>query len=238
MTDTTSQTPATTAAATVDTRMMAITHTAHRRGIGLAAGLVRAVNAGDRRRVDIITEHVTLCLALLDHHLALEDTLLWPLLREREPPAATVLLERTVRGHEQVTDLLERARALLPAWRRTADPGDAAALAAALDDLAVAVSAQFDAEETDLMPLLTRTVTAHEWSTFVERGAEPVPASMMSVILGMLLYEADPAAVTAAFPTVPAPLRRLLLAGANRSFRRYATTIHATPTPPRSTDRR
>ena len=237
MTDTTSRTPGTTPAATVDTRMMAITHTAHRRGIGLAAGLVRAVNAGDRRRVDIITEHVTLCLALLDHHLALEDTLLWPLLREREPPAATVLLERTVRGHEQVTDLLERARALLPAWRRTADPGDAAALAAGLDDLAVAVSAQFDAEETDLMPLLTRTVTAHEWSTFVERG-EPVPASMMSVILGMLLYEADPAAVTAAFPTVPAPLRRLLLASANRSFRRYATTIHATPTPPPSTDRR
>ena len=238
MTDTTSQTPGTTPAATVDTRMMAITHTAHRREIGLAAGLVRAVNAGDRRRVDIIAEHVTLCLALLDHHLALEDTLLWPLLREREPPAATVFLERTVRGHEQLTDLLERARALLPAWRRTADPGDAAALAAGLDDLAVAVSAQFDAEETDLMPLLTRTVTAHEWSTFVERGAEPVPASMMSVVLGMLLYEADPAAVTATFPTVPAPLRRLLLASANRSFRRYATTIHATATPARSTDRR
>ena len=67
MTDTTSQTPGTTPAATVDTRMMAITHTAHRREIGLAAGLVRAVNAGDRRRVDIIAEHVTLCLALLDH---------------------------------------------------------------------------------------------------------------------------------------------------------------------------
>ena len=130
MTDTTSQTPGTTPAATVDTRMMSITHTAHRREIGLAAGLVRAVNAGDRRRVDIIAEHVTLCLALLDHHLALEDTLLWPLLREREPPAATVLLERTVRGHEQVTDLLERAapsyppgaepqiRATPPRWRQ------------------------------------------------------------------------------------------------------------------------
>jgi hypothetical protein len=90
-------------------------------------------------------------------------------------------------------------------------------------------SAQFDAEETDLLPLLTRTVTDHEWAAFVERGAEPVPASMMSVVLGMLLYEADPAAVTAAFPAVPSPLRRLLLASANRSFRRYATTIHGTP---------
>ena len=43
MTDTTSQTPATTPAATVDTRMLAITHTAHRRETRLAAGLVRAV---------------------------------------------------------------------------------------------------------------------------------------------------------------------------------------------------
>ena len=89
MTDTTSQTPGTTPAATVDTRMLAITHTAHRRETGLAAGLVRAVRTGDRRRVDIIAEHVTLCLALLDHHLALEAALLWPRLRERasrQPP--------------------------------------------------------------------------------------------------------------------------------------------------------
>jgi hypothetical protein len=55
----------------------------------------------------------------------------------------------------------------------------------------------------------------------------------MSVVLGMLLHEADPDAVAGAFPSVPSPLRRLLVAGANRSFRRYATTIHGTPTPGR-----
>lgn len=214
-----------------DVRMLVVTHVAHRRETRLAAGVVRAVPAGDRRRAGVVADHVTLCLGLLEHHLALEDELLWPPVLQRGPDGTSRLVDAARARHGEVTDRLERARALVPAWRRTADLADAAPLATALDELAAAATAAFDGEEAELVPLLTRCITPAEFARFVERGAEPVPASMMSVVLGMLLYEADPDAVAAAFPAVPTPLRRLLVAGANRSFRRYATTIHATATP-------
>jgi hypothetical protein len=217
---------------TVDLRMLVAIHSAHRRETGLAAGVVRAVPEGDRRRAAVVADHVTLCLTLLEHHLALADELLWPRLRERGPDGADALAAAAVRRAGEVLERLEQARALVPRWRHDAREAHAAPLAHALDDLAAAVSAQVDAD-ADLVPLLARCLTEREWAAFVERGAEPVPASMMSVVLGMLLHEADPDAVAGAFPAVPAPLRRLLAAGAHRSFRRYSTTIHGAPVPGR-----
>jgi hypothetical protein len=48
----------------------------------------------------------------------------------------------------------------------------------------------------------------------------------------MMLYEGDRDAIAGELQKVPAPIRMLLPPLGRRAFRRYARTIHGTPTPP------
>ena len=74
-----------TASTGIDTREMVVVHTAFRREIGAAPGLVRGVAAGDRARAHVVGDHVGLLLEMLHHHHVGEDDLLWPKLLERVP---------------------------------------------------------------------------------------------------------------------------------------------------------
>ena len=75
----------TTTAPGVDTRDMLVVHNAVRREWGLAPGLVRAVEAGDTRRAEVVAGHLDLQAAMLQHHHEGEDRVLWPVLLPRVP---------------------------------------------------------------------------------------------------------------------------------------------------------
>jgi len=228
-------------AAPTDVRMMTVAHTSYRREIGLSPQLVRTVPVGDADRLTAVADHVTLCVQMLAHHHALEAELLWPALTERLPQQLLPVV-RLVRSQQSAdADLIAQVHTQVAAWR-TAGPSQAAeaagALARTLTGLSTDLADHFDAEESHLLPLLAKVITRGEWATFTRRGTEPIPAGLLPTALGMLLYEGDPDVVAAELRQVPRPLRRLLTAQADRSFRRYAVRIHGTATPPRGVGRR
>ena len=58
-------------------------HSAFRRELGLAPGLLRSVEHGDRIRAGIVAVHLDFVDRFLHHHHTVEDDLLWPKLLHR-----------------------------------------------------------------------------------------------------------------------------------------------------------
>lgn len=214
-----------------DVRMMTVAHSAFRREFTLAARLVHRAQPGDRHRIAIVADHLTLSLDLLRHHDELEDELLWPTLATRVAPDLAPIVRLMAVQHAAIAEYIARAERLVATWRQSASDTTTATLAATLASLADVLTTHLDTEEANALPLLAQYLTQAEWAAFTGRGLDGVPPSMRSVVLGMMLYDGDPDAVTAAMAAMPWPLRRLMLAAARRSFAGYAHTIHGTNTP-------
>jgi hypothetical protein len=216
-----------------DVRMMQVVHSSFRRELGLSPAAVRAVAGGDRRRTSIVAGHTTLFLSLLHHHHTIEDDLLWEVLIARVPDELAPLVHVMQSQHEQVAALLEQAHEALGAWRRTASASDGEALAGILSSMCAALFEHLHAEETHLLPVMARHITAGEWEEFTAQGMSSISKRLMFLGFGMMLYEGDPEVIGIEMGKLPAPLRRLLPPLGRRSFRRYARRVHGTPTPPR-----
>lgn len=216
-----------------DVRMMQVAHSNFRRELGLSPAAVRAVADGDRRRTWLVADHVTLFLSLLHHHHSIEDDLLWAVLLERAPAELAPLVHLMQSQHEQVATLLEQAHPALDTWRRTAAAADGQALAGILTGLCAALFEHLHAEETHLLPIMARHVTAEEWEEFTAQGMSSIPKKLMFLGFGMMLYEGEPEVIGIELGKLPAPLRRLLPPLGRRAFRRYARRIHGTPAPAR-----
>ncbi|MFG1703622.1 hemerythrin domain-containing protein [Nonomuraea sp. M3C6] len=217
----------------IDVRMMRVAHSSFRRELGLSPAAVRAVAAGDRRRTSIVADHAALFLSLLHHHHSIEDDLLWAALLERVPGELAPLVHVMQSQHEHVAALLDQAHGALETWRRTAATPDGEALAEILSSLCTALFEHLHAEETHLLPIMARHITAEEWEEFTAQGMSSIPKRLMFLGFGMMLYEGDPEVIGIEMRKLPAPLRRLLPPLGRRAFRRYARRIHGTPTPPR-----
>ncbi|MCW2877538.1 MAG: Hemerythrin cation binding protein [Sphaerisporangium sp.] len=216
-----------------DVRMMRVAHTSFRRELGLSPAAVRGVTEGDRRRASIVADHATLFLSLLHHHHSIEDDLLWAALLERVPAELAPLVHVMQSQHEHVAALLDQAHAGIGTWRRTASTSDGEALAGILSDLCAALFEHLHAEETHLLPIMARHITAEEWEEFTVQGMSSIPKRLMFLGFGMMLYEGDPEVIGIELRKLPPPLRRLLPPLGRLAFRRYARRIHGTPTPPR-----
>jgi hemerythrin-like domain-containing protein len=213
--------------------MMRVAHSNFRRELGLSPAAVRAVADGDRRRTAIVADHTALFLSLLHHHHTIEDDLLWAALLERVPGELAPLVHVMQSQHEHVAALMDQAHPALDTWRRTASASDGEALAAILSGLCTALFEHLNAEETHLLPIMARHITAEEWEEFTVQGMSSIPKRLMFLGFGMMLYEGDPEAIQIEMRKLPAPLRRLLPPLGRRAYRRYARRIHGTPTPPR-----
>jgi hemerythrin-like domain-containing protein len=218
-----------------DVRMMAVAHTSFRRELKLAVPAVRRAPAGDHRRANRVADHVELFTGLVAHHHEIEDELLWDRLLERVPDEVAPLVHLMESQHETVHQLLDGCPALVAAWRDSASVADATRLADHLARLVAALCEHLAAEESRVLPLMARHVTASEWEEFTECGMESIPRSMVLTGFGMMLYEGDPEAIAPEIAKLPAPLRPVLPALGRWAFRRYARRMHGTPTPPRGT---
>lgn len=216
-----------------DVRMMKVAHTNFRRELGLSPAAVRAVADGDRRRTSIVADHVTLFLSLLHHHHSIEDDLLWAVLLERVPTELAPLVQVMQSQHEHVAVLIDQVQEQAGGWRRTARASDGETLAGTLSDLCTALFEHLHAEETHLLPIMARHITAEEWEEFTAQGMSSIPKRLMFLGFGMLLYEGDPQAIGIELGKLPPPLRRLLPPLGRRAYRRYARRIHGTSTPRR-----
>jgi hemerythrin-like domain-containing protein len=218
-----------TATTGIDTREMVVVHTAFRRELGAAPGLVRGVAAGDRARAEVVGAHVQLLLDMLHHHHVGEDELLWPKLHERLPGelAPTVLLMEG--QHELIAQELDVALAVLPGWRAEAGAGDRDELAAALERMHPLLVEHLAAEEEQILPLASRALTQAEWDELGERGMAAIPKPKLPMVFGMLMAEGDPEVLRAMIGHAPLVPRLVVPRIAPRAYGRYSRQVQGVP---------
>jgi hypothetical protein len=215
----------------VDTRDMIVVHVAFRREYRLAPELVRSVAPGDVARAGQVSDHLDLLNAMLHHHHAGEDRLLWPKLLERAPAELAPTVTLMEQQHGRIHDAMEQAGAATARWRDGAVAADRDQLAEALQQLYAALTEHLAAEEEHILPLASRCLTEAEWAQLGEEGMGGVAKSQLPLVFGMLQYEGDPEVIALMLAHAPRLPRLVMPILAPRAFRRYASRVHGTATP-------
>jgi hemerythrin-like domain-containing protein len=209
-----------------DTRDMLIVHAALLRELRLAPGLVETA---DERRIPLVADHVQFVLDLLHHHHEGEDRLLWPVLAARLGPGEgeTSAMEAQ---HAAIAALVEKGGRLVERWR--AAPASATdALVTTLRELHTAAQEHLRDEETTVLPLVERHVTAAEWHKVGEAAMASLPKPKLPMVTGMIAYGNDPGLVALLLAAAPLPVRLLMPRLGAAAYARYARRIHGTATP-------
>lgn len=214
-----------------DTRVMPVLHSAFRREFRLAGPLVRDVAPGDTARAEVVAAHLELLGLMLHHHHDIEDRLLWPLLLERVPEELAPIVHLMESQHDHVARIGERLATELPQWRATAAEEVRDRVAAAYDELYVALAEHLDAEEQRLLPIAARAVSQEEWDRMGEEGRDSAPPGHRSLTFGMFAYEGDPEGLALMLADAPPPVRWLVPRLGRRAYRRHALRVHGTATP-------
>lgn len=215
----------------VDTREMVAVHTAFRRELGLAPGLVRGTPVAGVRRARTVAGHVQLMTTLVRLHHAAEDRVLWPPLLERVPGELAAIVALMETQHERIQGQLDSVEDLLRSWTAEAGSGDREDLAQGIERLCDAMGEHLAAEEELLLPLASRYLTDAEWDRFGEEAIRDLPRSKGPLAFGMVMYEGDAEVIAAVLAKAPVLLRLLVPTLAPGAYRRYARRVHGTPTP-------
>lgn len=217
----------TTAQARPDTYDMIVVHNAFRHHFHALPGLIAGVAAGDVERARRLTAFLDeLNTGLHSHHTG-EDELLWPLLLDRAPVDAAIVL-RMEEQHERIAALADRAHHRAAAFADTADPSSRDQLATTLTALATALDEHMSEEETHILPLVEDVMTVPEWQALGERGREHMPKDRQLVFLGFLMQaasEADRGKYLTEMPLIARLAWRLL---GRRTFTREYREIYRT----------
>lgn len=192
-------------ATTCDASGMAMIHRYFRRGFGDAPVLVRGVKDRDREHAEAVAVHLeTLSVALHAHHQG-EDERLWMTLDERSP-ACRPHVARMREQHRAILAPLEDLDAALPEWRATGT--DPAAVLAALDGINAALGVHLSDEETNIVPVMERTITQKEVDWFSTHGRASTPKGQTWNVLGDIM-SSQPDGGAEFLHQLPAPARLL-----------------------------
>lgn len=172
-------------------REMVVIHRIFRREFRLLAALVRRVPPGHTDRARPVAEHLDFLLMGLHNHHSTEDDLLWPKLLDRATPH-TELVHRMQAQHEAVAAHVERATKLLAEWRDGPTAASSTELADTLTQLDTALREHLDDEESELLPLVSKHITAAEWAQLGQESFDKFPRSALPMMLGQVLEEASP----------------------------------------------
>jgi hypothetical protein len=196
--------------APADTTMMGIVHTALRRDLTrTTTALTAAYPPGGAQRA-ALSAHMIWMMDFLHGHHEGEDVGLWPLMRSSEPTACE-LLDQMEQDHARIAPEIERLRS---ATRRYAQDGADAARASmveALASLRSVLDPHLLREETEMMPIVSRTLTHARWEKF---NQDHYIKTKSKAELGheghWLIDSIDPAGYTIVVGNVP-PLPRFVL---------------------------
>lgn len=178
-----------TASARPDTYDMVVVHNAFRRHFRALPALVAGVAPGDVERARVLADFLAeLGTGLHSHHTG-EDELMWPLLLERAPMAAALIL-RLEEQHERIAELSTRAQRDAAEFATAAAPAARDRFAATATALATALDEHLAEEETHILSVVEQVMTVPEWRALGERGRAHVPKDRQLVFLGFLLHAA------------------------------------------------
>jgi iron-sulfur cluster repair protein YtfE (RIC family) len=184
------------------TDMFAV-HGVFRDTLGAAPGLVGGVALGDAERLALVANYYENVLSFLASHHDAEDTLVFPLLRER-CPGQGALLDRLHGEHEEAVKLMSKATGALAAW----PGGDAAAqseVADSLEDLRVQLEPHLDEEEAKGLSLCAENMSLEEWGALPGFGMAHFEGDKIWLILGLIRQRMNDAQRAAMLEHMPPP---------------------------------
>jgi iron-sulfur cluster repair protein YtfE (RIC family) len=196
--------------APADTAMMGIVHTALRRDLTRTTTTLTAAHPPGGAQRTGLSAHLIWMMDFLHGHHEGEDAGLWPLMRSLDP-AAGELLDQMEHDHAQIEPEIERLRS---ATRRYAvDGADPArdGVIEALASLRAVLDPHLHREETEMMPIVSRTLSHARWESF---NQEHYIKAKSTTELGReghwLIDSIDPAGYTIVVGNVP-PIPRFVL---------------------------
>jgi hypothetical protein len=205
-----------------DTRMMGIVHEALKRDLRRARDVLAADPAPRGRQREALGRHVRWMLDFLHAHHTSEDQGLWPLVRRRNPAAAT-LLDSMEADHARIAPAADAADVAARAYVATSSDGPRVELVRALDALLALLVPHLDREVAEAMPVVADSLTAREWDAVErEHNIKPKSVRQLAVEGHWLIEGADPESYAVVVHKVPLLLRLVLLHGFGRSYRREA----------------
>ena len=144
-------------------------HNEHCRVFRTLHRLVQGVADGDRGGAAEVARRLAAAVAALRRHTTSQDEIVWPAVLDRAP-ADSVLVLCAEEQHERIDRLLTRAQARTAAFVGAAAAIERARLTAALDALSEVLEEHAAQEESQLLPVAERALTAAEWSTLSVRS--------------------------------------------------------------------
>jgi hemerythrin-like domain-containing protein len=207
-----------------DTHDMVVVHRVFRREFGLMPAMLATVEAGSVQRSAVVGAHAAEVLSTLHHHHSTEDELLWPRLN-RAAALPRDELDRMEHQHAEIARILDEVGAILPRWTTDAGPADRQQLGELFRQASVAIDEHLSEEETKVLPVVERYITAEEWQEVSARGMSSMPPARLSVFLGHILEEATPAERAAFLSKLPEPGRQAFHLVGEPTYRREVAEL-------------
>jgi hemerythrin-like domain-containing protein len=214
-----------------DVGEMYLVHTMLRREFSLLPDLIRGASRSDAKRRALIGAHAQLVLQILHTHHESEDLVLWPLLLERAQAEATQIVAVMEQQHHAIAAAHDEAVHRLDAWCGSGRDGER--LATVLDELVRILTEHTTLEETAVLPLAEKCITAAEWQQLGQHGMDTFQKRLLPLAFGMLMYQGDPAVMRRTLSNMPLPARLVMPIIAPRAFSRHARRVYGTATPPK-----
>jgi Hemerythrin HHE cation binding domain len=208
----------------IDTSDMLAVHGAFRATLPGAAALVAEADPGDAARAAVVANFYDNVLDFLDSHHGGEDELIWPLLFERCPEEAAYV--RTVASqHEEVVELIGRARGQLAEWAVAGDEAAGTVAAATLSELAACLAPHMDEEETSILPMCSEHIRDEEWAQLPVHGFSHFHGDKPWVVLGLLLEQAGPERAEIMMARMPLPAQEMWTGFGKSAFDALSTEL-------------
>lgn len=210
-------------------------HTVFRREFALMPGLVRGVAAGDRERSNVVADHIEFVNSMLYHHHHSEDKHLWPKLLHRGSHEVAPIVYMMEVQHANIEMMTRDIALAMGIWRNAATLEIRNVLAGFLDRIVPEITEHMTVEETRILPIAEKHITAFEWDRMLQEGGADVPRESYPLLIGMLMYEGMPELVQGTLSRMPPDVGTVMKELAPRTFASHSQRVHGTATPPRST---
>jgi hemerythrin-like domain-containing protein len=210
---------------------MVMAHTGFRREFGLMPQMVQGVSEGDRKRAEIVADHIAFIWTLLHNHHHSEDLVIWPRLLERCPDEILPLVHGMEKHHERIAALGAELTKGVATWSPDAEVTHRDAVLRTLEQLLPILREHLGAEEEYVLPLIEKHITSDEWNSMASANAGSLPQDRMPLIFGLFMYEGAPSAIQDAISSLPEKMRPVIAQDAPRIYGDYAELVYGTRTP-------
>ena len=149
-----------------DTQMMGVVHSALRRDLVRALMVLGAEPPPDDVRRSALADHLTWMMDFLHDHHRGEDDGLYPMVVAKNPDAALLVADMDAE-HSTIAPAITRLEEAARAYR--VDGATRPDLVAALGALNHVLLPHLEREEVEMMPVVSRSITAGEWAAWDHR---------------------------------------------------------------------